>query len=291
MKNPKFLVTRDENDLLSFQLTARNGQILLDSPQYESLEKCQEGIRSIREHAADDDRYLRHSLPKKKWYFELASSEGTVLATGRPYTQRHGCERGVRAVKRIAPAAPVENPDGSVDYVIDPEAAPVTVANGQYRLQPGHAPSGFNSLYPVPGDPQVWVDHHGTAVAISPGANGSPIPASETPVLVRRKTTLQGRVVGQDGKPISGVWITVPGQTTYGHVLTRGDGSFLMPVYGGGVLPIRYERNGYRSEQRRIYVHWQDFFRLPDVVMSLPESAERLDEVLDPVGAGSVASA
>jgi hypothetical protein len=41
----------------------------------------------------------------------------------------------------------------------------------------------------------------------------------------------------------------------------------MMPVYGGGVLPIRYEKHGYLPVQRRVYVHWQDFFRLPDVVM------------------------
>jgi uncharacterized protein YegP (UPF0339 family) len=271
MNNPKFLVTCDQTHQLSFVLTARNGQVLLQSPVYPSLDQCRKGIQAIRDHAAHDERYQRQVTAEKKWYFDLSTSEGRLLGTGRPYTQRHGCERGIRAAKRVAPAAPVEYPDGSVEYLTDDDNASADLLrDGQSHLHTPAAPSTGNSFHVASGESRAWWDRAASAAVL--GTPGAPIPVSESPVLARRRTTLQGRVLGLDGKPLAGVWITVPGQTTHGHVLSRADGSFMMPVYGGGVLPIRYEKHGYLPVQRRVYVHWQDFFRLPDVVMPVHDT-------------------
>ena len=276
MKNPKFLVTSDSTHQLSFVLTARNGQILLESPAFSSLDKCRDGIQAIRDHAAQDEHYQRQTTTEKKWYFELTSAEGSLLATGRPYTQRHGCERGIRAAKRIAPDAPVEYPDGSVEYWTENDPASAALfRNGKAPLLTPATPSAGTSFHAASGhstsgDSRSWWDRSGSAAVL--GTAGVPIPMSESPVLARRRTTLQGRVLAHDGKPMAGVWITVPGQTAHGHVLSRADGSFMMPVYGGGELPIRYEKHGYMPVQRRVYVHWQDFFRLPDVVMPVSEA-------------------
>lgn len=271
MKNPKFLVTSDQPRQLSFVLTARNGQVLLESPVYPSLDKCREGIQAVRDHAADDTRYQRQATAEKKWYFELTTVEGSLLATGRPYTQRHGCERGIRAAKRVAPAAPVEYPDGSVEYLSDDDNASADLFRaGQSHRHTPAAPSAENPFHAASGDSQAWWDRSGSTAVL--GTAGAPIPVSESPVLARRRTTLQGRVLGLDGKPVAGVWITIPGQTAHGHVLSRADGSFMMPVYGGGELPIRYEKHGYLPVQCRVYVHWQDFFRLPDVVMLVSDA-------------------
>jgi uncharacterized protein YegP (UPF0339 family) len=84
MNNPKFLVTCDQTHQLSFVLTARNGQVLLQSPVYPSLDQCRKGIQAIRDHAAHDERYQRQVTAEKKWYFDLNTSEGTLLGTGRP---------------------------------------------------------------------------------------------------------------------------------------------------------------------------------------------------------------
>jgi uncharacterized protein YegP (UPF0339 family) len=271
MKNPKFLVSCDQHHQFSFALTARNGQVLLESPVYPSLDQCREGIQAIRHHAADDRRYQRQATGGKKWYFELTTAEGSLLATGRPYTQRHGCERGIRAAKRVAPDAPVEYPDGSAEHLSadDPTSAGLWRENQAHFPTPA-APSAGNPFHANAGESRPWWDRSASAAVL--GTAGAPIPVSESSVLARRRTTLQGRVLGPDGKPIAGVWITVPGQTAYGHVVSRADGSFMMPVYGGGVLPIRYEKQGYLPAQRRVYVHWQDFFRLPDVVMPVHEA-------------------
>jgi uncharacterized protein YegP (UPF0339 family) len=270
MKNPKFLVTSDQHDQLSFVLTARNGQVLLESPVYPALDKCRDGIQAIRARAADDERYQRQATAGKKWHFELTTAEGCLLATGRPYTQRHGCERGIRATKRVAPDAPVEYPDGSVEYLSeDNDASAGLLRAGQSHFLTPAALSSGHPFHAASGESRPWWERSPSAVL---GTAGAPIPVSESSVLARRRTTLQGRVLGCDGKPMAGVWITVPGQTAYGHVLSRADGSFMMPVYGGGVLPIRYEKQGYVPVQRRVYVHWQDFFRLPDVVMLVNEA-------------------
>lgn len=270
MKNPKFLVTCDQHYQFSFVLTARNGQVLLESPVYPSLDKCREGIQAIRHHAADDKCYQRQTTAGKKWYFKLTTTEGSLLATGRPYTQRHGCERGIRAAKRIAPEALIEYPDGSVEHLSDDDASAGLLRERQAHFPTPAASAAENALHDTSGESPPWWEQSASAAVL--GTAGAPIPVSESSVLARRRTTLQGRVLGLDGKPIAGVWITVPGQTAYGHVVSRADGTFMMPVYGGGVLPIRYEKRGYVSVQRRVYVHWQDFFRLPDVVLPVHEA-------------------
>jgi uncharacterized protein len=270
MKNPKFLVMCDPHYQFSFALTARNGQVLLESPVYPSLDKCREGIQAIRRHAAHDKRYQRQTTAGKKWYFELTTSEGSLLATGRPYTQRHGCERGIRAAKRVAPEAPVEYPDGSVEHLSDGDASAGFLRERQAHFPTPAASAAEHSLHDPSGASRPWWEQGASAAVL--GTAGAPIPVSESAVLARRRTTLQGRVLGLDSKPIAGVWITVPGQTAYGHVVSRADGTFMMPVYGGGVLPIRYEKHGYVPVQCRVYVHWQDFFRLPDVVLPVNEA-------------------
>lgn len=40
-----------------------------------------------------------------------------------------------------------------------------------------------------------------------------------------------------------------------------------MVVNGGGVLTVRYEKEGYLDAQRQVDVPWQDFTHLPDVVL------------------------
>ena len=53
----------------------------------------------------------------------------------------------------------------------------------------------------------------------------------------------------------------------FGSTLSRIDGCYDMVVNGGGVLTVRYEKDGHLAAQRQVDVPWQDFTYLPDVVL------------------------
>ena len=82
-----------------------------------------------------------------------------------------------------------------------------------------------------------------------------------------RVAVLKGKVKARDGSPLPGVAITILNHPEYGSTLTRLDGEFDMAVNGGSKLTVDYEREGYLSAQREADVPWQDYERLPDIVM------------------------
>jgi RHS repeat-associated protein len=89
-------------------------------------------------------------------------------------------------------------------------------------------------------------------------------PATIDPV---RAAVLRGKVMTRDSNPLSGVTITILNHPEYGQTLSREDGMFDMAVNGGGLLTVRYEKDGYLTAQRKVDVPWQDYAWLPDVAL------------------------
>jgi hypothetical protein len=83
----------------------------------------------------------------------------------------------------------------------------------------------------------------------------------------RRVGVISGRVLRRDGSPLPGVIISILGHSEYGQTLSRADGAFDLAVNGGGLLTVNYERLGYLPAQRQLDVLWNDYMRLPDVVL------------------------
>ena len=263
MKNPKFLVENRERDQFAFQLIARNGQVLLQSGDYPTLDACREGMRLLRELAPHEQYYQRQHETKGEWSFTMTNDAGEVVATSRTYTRQHGCTRGMTAVRKTAPSAPTQYPEGVLGDAWDEvlaSGALAEVGRGE-RHASGFVSSHVAGVAPHAGMPQPPFgvnDYNATIRAMA---------APESPMLVHRSTTLQGHVRGADGGPIAGARITAPGGSAYTQTLSRADGSFILTVHGGRMLPIRYEKPGYLPVQRQLYVHWQEFFWAPDVVL------------------------
>lgn len=49
----KFEIYKDKSGKFRFRLKAKNGQIIAQGEAYETLAKCKNGIKSIKENAAD----------------------------------------------------------------------------------------------------------------------------------------------------------------------------------------------------------------------------------------------
>ncbi len=82
-----------------------------------------------------------------------------------------------------------------------------------------------------------------------------------------RCAVLRGKVLNLENQPLSGVAITILDHPEFGQTLSRLDGMFDMAVNGGGLLTVKYDKDGYLTVQRQVDAPWEDYVWLPDVVM------------------------
>jgi RHS repeat-associated protein len=94
----------------------------------------------------------------------------------------------------------------------------------------------------------------------------------------RRLAVLRGNVATREGTPLADVIITILDHPEYGSTMTRADGAFDMAVNGGGPITVQYEKAGYLPSQRQVQAPWQDFVRVPEVVLvPLDERVSTID--------------
>jgi RHS repeat-associated protein len=129
---------------------------------------------------------------------------------------------------------------------------------------------------PLPPDPTLVAPPVDRTVATTLGeataflyTGSNPIQTGVAPgtIIATRVAVLRGLVSGRDGFPIPGVTITVLGHPEFGQTLTRPDGMFDLAVNGGGLLTVKYDKSGYLPAQRQVQAPWQDYARVPAVVL------------------------
>ena len=84
-----------------------------------------------------------------------------------------------------------------------------------------------------------------------------------------------------------------PTQPSFGATVSQGSGLFDLAVNGGGLVTVRYQKEGFVSVQRDVKAPWQDYAMLPDVVMTRRDSAVTTVAMASPtlqVARGSVVS-
>ena len=86
-------------------------------------------------------------------------------------------------------------------------------------------------------------------------------------IEARRAAVVRGRVLRNDGSPLSGVTITIKDHPELGRTVSRADGWFDLAVNGGGVLTLDYRRDGFLPVQRQLDTPWQDYALAPDIIM------------------------
>ena len=96
----KFAVSINRGGGNYFNLKATNGQIILTSVMYNSIEDCNAAMESVRALCSDDDRYERKISSDNKNYFNLALPDGKVLGKSEMYESAAGMENGIASVKK-----------------------------------------------------------------------------------------------------------------------------------------------------------------------------------------------
>jgi uncharacterized protein len=103
----KFELKKSTDGQFYFHLKASNGEIILASERYKAKASAENGIQSVKKHAADDKHYERKQTHSGQWMFNLKAGNNQIIGTSESYKSVEARDAGIDAVKRDAPAAPV----------------------------------------------------------------------------------------------------------------------------------------------------------------------------------------
>ncbi len=109
MDNPKFKMFRGRDEQFYFSLRLENGEPILAGEGYVAKRGCENGIAAVKVNAPLDERYERKTSTDGQSYFVLKAANGEPIGRSETYTAESSRENGIRAVKRVAPGAPIED--------------------------------------------------------------------------------------------------------------------------------------------------------------------------------------
>jgi len=106
----------------TFNLKAKNGEIIAVSQPYKSIESCKKGIRSVMKNsavAALEDQTVEDYTPAKNPKFEvyndakgearfrLRATNGQNICHGQGYSSKKSCLNGIESIRKNAPDAEI----------------------------------------------------------------------------------------------------------------------------------------------------------------------------------------
>jgi uncharacterized protein YegP (UPF0339 family) len=104
-----FLLRKASDGQFYFTLTADNNEPILTSETYRAKSSAQQGIEAVRASAAVEARFQRKTSGDGKPFFVLLAANGEPIGKSEMYSSASAMEKGIEAVRRHAPAAPVRD--------------------------------------------------------------------------------------------------------------------------------------------------------------------------------------
>lgn len=95
-----------------FNLKAGNHEVILTSERYATKAGAENGIASVKENAALDERYQRKMAKDNAPYFVLVAANGQTIGRSEMYSSSKAMEGGIASVKANAPGAPTKVLEG-----------------------------------------------------------------------------------------------------------------------------------------------------------------------------------
>lgn len=105
----KFEINKSKSGKDYFVLKAGNGQVILQSEQYESNSACTNGIESVRKNCQHEARFEEKKAKDGRTYFTLKATNGQVIGQSQMYKSPRGMRNGIDSVRRHAPDAKVSD--------------------------------------------------------------------------------------------------------------------------------------------------------------------------------------
>jgi uncharacterized protein len=99
MGHPKYILKSSTNERFYFNLTAKNGQIILTSQMYTAKSNAINGIVSVQINSSQDAHYSRHRSSDGQHYFNLKANNGLIIGTSEMYSAAEPMENGIESTK------------------------------------------------------------------------------------------------------------------------------------------------------------------------------------------------
>ena len=191
----------------------------------------------------DDELVLSWTAPSLGWVLE--SSRSLETASWQPW-----------------PGTPLVG-EGRFRFAVTADPLQPTYFRLHYFELP--APDGPPVPTPLP---ETSVTSLADAIAfLYSGPNAVQVGVAPGTIAPERVSVLRGRVVQRDGTGLGAVQVSVLNHPEFGLTATRNDGQFDLVVNGDGLLVVNFEKSGFCSAQRQLDPDWQDYAKIPDVVM------------------------
>jgi uncharacterized protein YegP (UPF0339 family) len=84
-----------------FRLVAANGELVLRSEGYESLESAKSGVAAMLEDGPDARNYAQHTATDGTFFFDVKARNGEIIATSENYASKTNAERGARTAQAL----------------------------------------------------------------------------------------------------------------------------------------------------------------------------------------------
>jgi uncharacterized protein YegP (UPF0339 family) len=96
-----FETFRGLDDRFYFNVMAKNGENVLRSQGYTSLDSAQKGVESILRSGHDARQYEIRAAKNGEHYFNLLAANGEIIGTSELYVSKTNAERGARTVRAL----------------------------------------------------------------------------------------------------------------------------------------------------------------------------------------------
>ena len=104
----------DDSEAYYFELLASNGEKLLSSIDYTSVQGARNGIKTHKANIARGN-FTIASSKSRQYFFRLLSGSKQILCTGETYKTKSSCESAIESVKRFAETAVIVVDRGEED--------------------------------------------------------------------------------------------------------------------------------------------------------------------------------
>ncbi len=108
MAHPRFQIFRGKTGQYYFNLTAKNGQVILQSEGYRSKGSATNGVKSVKACSKKKTLFDRRTSRNGKYYFVLTSPNGQSVAKSQMYHSASGRSNGISSVMRNAGRARIK---------------------------------------------------------------------------------------------------------------------------------------------------------------------------------------
>ena len=103
----KFVIKTAKDGSPFFVLKAGNGEPILKSEMYSSMDACENGIESVKKNSQDEGKFDVLEAKDGSPYFVLKAGNGQVIGNSEMYSSSSACKNGIESVMKNAAEADV----------------------------------------------------------------------------------------------------------------------------------------------------------------------------------------